>query len=211
MDARQTPAGMDSAWRRAAQISATVSLALLLAEHFLPHGLDLNPVDHWLSEYALSHSSIARGSMIFTFAALAATAFSVSMISRWWVQRGFFLLSSVALAAMMFFNTDPNDGRIFRILLPPTPGNWHQIALYVAIGATLLGMAAAELRGDRGSRSDGWKRQSLLGVAVVATGIQTGLVAWSVSERTMTRYGGITERIVVSATLAWVLLFSLES
>jgi len=192
-----------TSWRRIGKAAALLAFLLLLTEHFLPHGIDLNPRDHWLSEYVLSGSTLARWLMRAAFLALAATAFSVGMTLPSRVPRGLFWIASLGLASMTFFDSDPNDGRSYRIFWPPTAGNLHQIALYLAIGATLAGMVFCwRLRGSR--RSIIVQRSSLI-VAACATVIQTILVAISQAHHAMTSYGGITERIVVLAMVIWVI------
>ena len=193
---------MESAdgWRKCALAGAIAVFVILVIEHLLPHGMDLNARDHWLSEYVLSHSITARWLMRFAFLALGVTAISVSMTFRERAPRALFQIASLALAAMSILDTDPNDGRPFRMSWPPTHGNLHQVALYIAIGATLAGMAFA-LGRLRPSSGQGF----LLIVAIGATMIQALLVTISQVQGGMTHFGGVTERIVVGAMLLWVL------
>ncbi|HTQ08684.1 MAG TPA: DUF998 domain-containing protein [Fimbriimonadaceae bacterium] len=189
----------EARWRRLAKVAALAVILILVAEHFLPHGVDLNPVDHWLSEYALSRLAFARWLIRVAFAALATVAVVVAQSAKSRLSRWAFLTSAAGLASMILFDTDPNDGRPIRFLWPPTAGNLHQIALYVAIGGALSGMVLA------------WRNASALqrlclSVSAVATAVQVCLVAVSQACHEMTHFGGITERLVVLAMLAWAIL-----
>lgn len=173
---------------------------LLIAEHFIDHGSGLVPAEHhWLSEYVLSLSPAGRALMHAAFVALAASALSVAILSREKMQRALFAISAAGLAAMTFFDTDPNS--------PIHPTNWptlhgvvHQGCLYVAMSAGLVGMGLHLFREDR-SRGGA----AILSVAGIATIIQTALVAQTQGK--MTLYGGLTERIIVCAVLVWVIGF----
>jgi len=189
---------MRERWSWIGITSAIATLVLLFAEHFLDHGRDLNPVDHWMSEYVLSGSPLAVWIMRLAFVALALSALSIAMVSRTRTIKALFLLSAAGLAAMTLLDTYPNDG-VQRPKWPLTPGNAHQLLLYLAIGATLVGMAVHARRSQ-------WPRidRVLLLLAVCATAVQTYLVAVSQAHGQMTHFGGVTERVIVAATLVWV-------
>jgi hypothetical protein len=191
-------------WSKVGIGAAAVASLALLIEHVIPHAIDLNPVHHWLSEYVLSGSVAARIIMRVAFFALAICAFSVAMLARPRISKSLFTLSSLGLAAMPFLDTDPNDGRSYHFSWPLTAGNLHQLSLYVAIGATLFGIGLSVYRQHRRKRGE----LLLLGVAVLATIVQAILIATSHAAGEMTRFGGITERIIVGAMLAWVVLFA---
>lgn len=183
-------------WRRVGIASSLVALVLLTTEHFLGHGRDLNPVDHWLSEYVLSGSALAVWVMRIAFVGLSLAALSVAAVSK---EKLFFILASAGLVAMPFCDTYPNDG-IVRPMWPLTAGNVHQLLLYAAIGSALLGIVIQNYR-----RRCPMPETSLLLFAAIATGVQTYLVADSQATGRMTYFGGITERIIVVAMLAWVM------
>lgn len=189
-----------STWRKVGIVAAFLSLALLLIEHFIPHGIDLDPVNHWLSEYVLSHSVAAIWLMKAAFLSLAVSALAVAMIAPDRRGRLLFLVASFGLAVMPILDTNPNDGLSQGMKWPPTPGNLHQLALYLAIGAALLGMGLSRARGARRMRPS-----FLFGVAILATAAQTGLVAASHAVHQATRFGGVTERTIVVAMLCWVI------
>jgi hypothetical protein len=180
---------------------AILSLLVLFLEHFIDHGRNLNGIDHWLSEYVLSESAPARWLMWAAFMLLAGSALGVSLASSRLWPRLLFGLSALGLGVMAFFESDPNDGLHTSMSWPPTAGNVHQILLYLAIGGALLGMLSSATGRRAGSRLE-W---ALVGAAICATLIQTWLVAISTQRHEMTRFGGITERIIVVAVLLWVL------
>ncbi|HWA84108.1 MAG TPA: DUF998 domain-containing protein [Fimbriimonadaceae bacterium] len=187
-------------WPATGILASLVALALLAGEHFLDHGKALLPFEHhWLSEYVLSASPIGQAMMRLAFVALGAAAASVAALSNGRTQTGLFAICATGLAAMALFDTDPN--------LPVHPEQWptfhglvHQGCLYVAMSAGLVAMALPSVRPGRNIVD-----LSLLGMAGLATAIQTVLVAESQGK--MTLYGGITERIIVAATLLWVIRY----
>lgn len=186
--------------------SAGVTASILALLHILPHGSDLNGAHHWLSEYVLSQNPSAVWLMKFAFVGLALTAFGVAWRTSVRSSRGLFVTAALALGAMTFFDSDPNDGRHLGMSWPLSAGNIHQLLLYVAIGGTLLGMVIETRRSSLiQSRLWMWVAVAL---AIFATAAQTMLV-WQSHERlSMTYYGGITERLVVGAMLIWVVLHS---
>ncbi len=62
--------------RKVGIIASLGACVLIGIEHVLSHGVDLNPIDHWISEYALSESLPARMIMGMAFVALATVALS---------------------------------------------------------------------------------------------------------------------------------------
>jgi hypothetical protein len=197
-----------TAWARSAIAAACVAFAFLCVEHVLPHGPNLIPPEHhWLSEYVLSSAPGAASIMRIAFVALATTAWLVSRLQTRGLGRAVFVLGSLGLGAMTFFDTDPIDGKRYGFQWPLTHGNMHQLLLYVAMGAVLAGIALTA-RHDSGSGKRRHFEMFLLGLAVLATVVQTVLV--TISRDTMTYFGGLTERVIVVATLAWVVSFSLR-
>jgi hypothetical protein len=187
--------------------SAAAALILLVAEHVIGHGKDLNPIDHWLSEYVLSASTPAVWLMRLAFLALATAAVSVAALSREKILKAVFGLSAVGLAAMPFLDSDPNDGRSSGMNWPLTHGNLHQLMLYLAIGSTLLGIGLRVFRYASNRNPRRRLEAAFFAVAIVATIVQFFLVAASESQHQMTRFGGVTERVIVVAMLAWVISF----
>jgi hypothetical protein len=183
-------------------LCAIASLVVLFLEHFIDHGRNLNGIDHWLSEYVLSDSAPARWLMRAAFVLLAGSALGVSFASSRLWPRLLFGLSGLGLGAMALFNSDPNDGLHTSMAWPLTAGNVHQILLYVAIGGALLGMLSSAIRRNESGSKLEWP---LVGTAIGATLLQTWLVSLSTQRHEMTRFGGITERIIVAAVLLWVL------
>jgi hypothetical protein len=201
-------------WRKLAFAGVVLTCLLLLTEHFLPHGRDLNPVNHWLSEYVLSDSFYGRWLMHIAFFTLAFSALSTSIlvalqstagIAR--IGSGLLMVSAAGLAGMSFFNTDPNDGRVHDMQWPLSPGSAHLLLLYVAIGAAFVGIGTQVCQ-HRPRKLLIYER-ALLGLAVGAMAVQAYLVVVSHAAARMTTLGGITERITVLALLAWVTLFAL--
>ncbi|HVT11456.1 MAG TPA: DUF998 domain-containing protein [Fimbriimonadaceae bacterium] len=184
-------------WRRTGVLASLLALALLAAEHFVDHGRALQPFEHhWLSEYVLSMSPAGRSMMRLAFVALSTAAASAAFLSIGKASKILFGLCATGLLAMAFFDTDPN--------LPVHPQGWptlhgavHQGCLYIAMSAGLVAMALNSKRHLADLR--------LIGAAGVATAIQTVLVAGSQGK--MTLYGGVTERIIVAATLLWVIRY----
>lgn len=209
--------GQERFWRKIGIAGAVLAFAILLLEHFISHGKDLNPVDYWISEYVLSNSPTARILMHAGFVLLALSAFAVAVDFRVertsrhinWIrlEKICFFTAALGLLLMTFCNTDPNDGRGYAIVWPPTIGNWHQIFLYAGMGGALSGMALwvcwVDTSSDRRSRFEA----ALLGAAICSTIVQMFLVASSDATKTMTRFGGVTERIVLVCSLAWVISY----
>lgn len=205
------------AWRRFGIFAACAAFLLLLVLHFIPHGKDLNPVDHWLSEYVLSDSLPARILMRIAFFMLALAALSVAVQVNGALVRWLFLLSTLGLATMPFADTYANNGFRYDIAWPYEAGEWHQIGLYAAIGATILGIALHVFRSRHSTRLEA----ALLGAAVSATVIQIFVVAVGTSKLVyplagnhpgpIVTFGGVTERVIVAAMLAWVISFCLRS
>jgi hypothetical protein len=187
-------------WKFAAPLA---TLAILLVEHFLPHGKDLNPVHHWLSEYVLSDSPLGVALMHAAFVGLAATAVAVMTLPVSRGNRALFGIGGAALFGMTFFDTEPNGIPITHMTWPPTPSQVHKLLLYVALATVLLGMALHSHDQTKPKRSP---MLALFGIAAVATAVQTYLIAVSKSQEQPTQFGGITERVVVLATLAWACL-----
>jgi hypothetical protein len=104
---------------------------------------------------------------------------------------------------MAFFDTYPNDSFPHPWRWPLTYGNIHQLLLYGAIGATLCGIGLRIFVLDR-TRAANKIGALLFWLAVIATLVQAALV---IAQPTATRFGGITERIIVVATLLWVIGF----
>lgn len=173
---------------------------MLIAEHLIDHGSGLVPVQHhWLSEYVLSQSVAGRVLMRTSFVALAASSLSVAMLSRERIQRALFAVSAAGLAAMTFFDTDPNLP-IHPAIWPTLHGIVHQVCLYAAMSAGLLGIGLHIFRRDKS-----WSGPAIFSVAILATIVQTVLVAET--QNKMTLYGGLSERVVVAAVIVWVIRF----
>ena len=203
-------------WTRIGIFSACAAFLLLLVLHFIPHGKDLNPVDHWLSEYVLSDSLPARILMRLAFLMLALAALSVAVLVNGGLVRWLFLLSTLGLALMPFADTYANNGYRYDLNWPYEAGEWHQIGLYAAIGAALLGIALHVFR----SRNSTSSEAALLGAAVSATIVQIFVVAVGTSKLVyasagslpgpIVTFGGVTERVIVVTMLAWVISFCLR-
>ena len=192
------------------------TIALLLPLHFMEHGRDLNPVDHWLSEYVLSRSAFSQALMHLAFMTLGLAALSVAMSVLHtrpakgpnWIQRAdtfaksLFFISAVGLAGMTFFDTDANVEPIVKSM----HGNVHQILLDVAIGATLLGIVWV-LSTRTQPRTRVRYESGFVGAAISATLVQACLVLPAELGHRASQFGGITERIIVIATLGWVWSF----
>jgi hypothetical protein len=191
-------------WSRVALWSAVAAIFALTGEHFIEHGRDLNAIHHWLSEYVLSGSGLARWLMRAVFLFLGLSALGVSMCSNGRAQRFLFASAGSALGLMMFFDSDPNDGIHTGMSWPLTPGNVHQVLLYTAIGGALLGMLSSTMMRRGSSRVE----SALTLIAIGTTAIQAVFVAMSIANHEMTRFGGLTERVVLLAVLAWVILRS---
>ena len=80
-------------------------------------------------------------------------------------------------------------------------------ALFVAMGASLAGIFLS-IRSEHSLGNIRRLEVGCLAVALIASAVQLVLV-WQ-SRDQMTLYGGVTERIVVAATLAWVVAFCLR-
>lgn len=191
---------MDSfGWKRLGLVAILLTSLALLVEHVLPHGRDLNPVDHWLSEYVLSSSASAPLIMRFGFVGLALSALSVGQIHRDRVTGNLMRVAAIALAAMVALDTNSNDGRAPWMSWPPSAANLHQVALYVTLGACVLAIA----RDARLTRARLVRFCSAF--AFVAVGLQLALVTFYGSRSEMTRFGGLTERAIVVVLAVWAL------
>lgn len=195
-------------WRKVGIGASVVVLLSLTAEYSINLGKPgFDATDHWLSEYVLSDSTLVVLLMKASFFGLGLAALTVGKLSREWFSKMLFFFGATGLAAMAFFDTDPNDGRIYPMHFPPTPGNMHQVLLMVAMGATLLGISLRvfwfQSKQTRRSKYEAF----LFGAALCSTVIQTFLSQIADTNHTMTRFGGITERIIVIATLTWVISF----
>src|ERR1044072_6255794 len=120
-----------SALNTATLSSALAPILAVLTLLFLPHGRDLNPVHHWLSEYVLSHNSAAIWLMRRSFAVLGLTAWTVGFRATTRVGRFTFGLAGAALVSMIFLEWAPNDGKHLAMARPLLPGSIHPLLLYI--------------------------------------------------------------------------------
>jgi hypothetical protein len=198
-------------WQRVGVVAALLVLLCLIVEYIFNLGrAGFDATNHWLSEYVLSDSLWVVWFMKACFIGLGVAGYASGKRSREWHVRALFQLGAICLAAMAFLDTDPNDGRVYPMRFPPTHGNMHQLLLFVAMGATLIAIALRVFLYDPPKARRGKLEAVLFGAALSATSVQFFLSSIADANHVMTRFGGITERIIVVTIMAWVISFCLR-